>query len=380
MKDIEEIGIVSLAHKACASITMQCLDDAGITDRQTAFDRQISNAKKMGLMPDDQKVIRETLKEFGFFMQSTALENNNLKQVLKLLGNLKEPAVVFAQISDYKHLGGNMFALRFDGSKYSAIGETVKVDNLLYHFVTHVWIRWDDGVDRSPYPRKTVKRNVCRSSRIVHYEDTSCYKHFQPNPLGNYIGDCVVRAVSGALDIPWEEAIDLLSSAQETTVNATEVFPLILKKNGFFHRKALTRNGRRLDGKSFCEEMNRKCRNGERIFAYVGRLHVAAIVPVINNDGKAVYKIIDSWNSTNRLIGEYWIMRPAKESDSAHTNNRPTPKAFCIGEHIIHPSFGDGTVTEIVTGVLTVDFGVNGLRRLGAAWVQKNCSYRLKAV
>lgn len=35
--EIEENGIVSLDHKSCASITVQCLVDAGVTDFRTAF-------------------------------------------------------------------------------------------------------------------------------------------------------------------------------------------------------------------------------------------------------------------------------------------------------------------------------------------------------
>ena len=33
--EIEENGIVSFDHKSCASITVQCLVDAGVTDFRT---------------------------------------------------------------------------------------------------------------------------------------------------------------------------------------------------------------------------------------------------------------------------------------------------------------------------------------------------------
>lgn len=63
-------------------------------------------------MPDDFKIIRETLHNVGFVMQSTALEGIQGKSVINRLGNLGTPAVVFLQVSDCSHLGGNMAALR----------------------------------------------------------------------------------------------------------------------------------------------------------------------------------------------------------------------------------------------------------------------------
>ncbi len=67
-------AVTSLEYKSCAALTIQCLADSGVTDWKTAFKQQIANAKKLGLMPDDFKVIRETLQDFGFVMQSTAVE------------------------------------------------------------------------------------------------------------------------------------------------------------------------------------------------------------------------------------------------------------------------------------------------------------------
>lgn len=48
-----EDGVTILEHKSCAALTIQCLADSGICSWNTAFDKHISNAKKLGLMPDD---------------------------------------------------------------------------------------------------------------------------------------------------------------------------------------------------------------------------------------------------------------------------------------------------------------------------------------
>lgn len=169
--EIKENGIVSLDHKSCASITVQCLVDSSVTDWRTAFNMQINHAIKLGQMPDDIKVMRETLKAFGFVMQSTQVEDIRVQELLNKLGRLGRSALLFIQVVDYKHLGGNMIALGTDGFKYTLISPTLqKLDAIAHYRTAHVWIRWNDGVDRSPYPRRSVRRknsvaSHCRSMK-----------------------------------------------------------------------------------------------------------------------------------------------------------------------------------------------------------------------
>ena len=297
---------VSATWKSCAALTIQCLADSGITNWQTAFHRQISNAKKRGLMPDDFNVIRETLQDFGFAMQSTAVEKIHVSEALSKIGVSSVPAIVFHQLWDYHYSGGYMAAVRMDDGKYIPVSSHSCPDNLDSCWVDHVWIRWSDGVDRSPYPRKAVHRKTQKPKRRS-IPETAHFKPFQPNPCNNYIRDCVIRAIAGAMEITWEDALDTLAAMREVTVNAREVYPRVLEKHGFLHHPPLVRNGRKLDGNAFCEEMSKTYRHGERIFARVGRLHAAAIVPIQDEEGKESYKIIDSWDSSARLIGEYWV-------------------------------------------------------------------------
>ena len=301
----------SSQHKTCAALTIQNLADSGITDWQTAYQQHIKNAKKLGRMPDDPAVIRETLQHFGFAMQSAALEACHVSTVFSKLGHFSVPAVVFLQLSDFHYQGGYMAAVYATGDTYVSVATFPIADPLDHRWVNHVWIRWDDGIDRSPYPRRGVKRRKISSSPKRDLSETPYFKPFQPNPCGNYISDCVVRAVAGVLDISWGKAVDLLAAMQETTINSRKVYPAVLEQQGLIHHSPLCVGGRHLDGKTFCEKMNQTYHNGERIVAHVGRLHLAAIVPVAGADGKSSYKIIDSWDSSARLIGEYWVL-PAK--------------------------------------------------------------------
>lgn len=161
--------------------------------------------------------------------------------------------------------------------------------------------------------------------------------------------------------------MDRLASFGETTVNAQNVYPKVLEREGFVYHKPLSRNGRRLTSKEFCTEIEKLCRNGERIFAHCGRSHVVAIILV---DGH--YKIIDSWDSSNRYIGEFWVKTCDKPKMSPKVE-KMFSESFSVGDWLNHPSFSAGIITSVMSGVVTIDFGEKGFRRLGDAWVLKNC-------
>lgn len=78
-----------------------------------------------------------------------------------------------------------------------------------------------------------------------------------------------------------------------------------------------------------------------------------------------------------RLIGEYWVLPTTMhktEGTTAKFQGTHGQKETCVGGLLIHPTFGQGIITDAVLGVLTIDFGEKGSRRLGEDWVQKHCS------
>lgn len=61
-------------------------------------------------------------------------------------------------------------------------------------------------------------------------------EYYNPNPTGRHVGDCTVRALSKALDIPWEKAY--LKLAQKGYImgdmpSSNAVFGAVLRENGF---------------------------------------------------------------------------------------------------------------------------------------------------
>lgn len=176
-------AIVSITHKSCAALAIQCLADSGITDWQTAFNQQISNAKKLGLMPDDFKVIRETLQNFGFVLQGTAIEGMRVSDVLFCLCKLRTAATVFLQVSDYMHLGGNMMAVQINDGKYSYVNTPSDSNFPNMRRFSHVWIRWSDGIDRSPYPRRSVNRTSKHHPERENSPKRPIISHFSLIPV-----------------------------------------------------------------------------------------------------------------------------------------------------------------------------------------------------
>lgn len=109
------------------------------------------------------------------------------------------------------------------------------------------------------------------------------WQKFNPNPCGRSLGDCAVRAISAALEVPWDKAYDALCTEGYSRCDmpsADETWSAVLKKNGF-GGPYLTRVR---TAQEFCELHPR----GVYVLAFGG--HVATV-----RDGE----IWDSWNSEN---------------------------------------------------------------------------------
>ena len=234
--------------------------------------------------------------------------------------------------------------------------------------ISDIWIRWADGQDHSPVKRR--KGRTGKKKNLSIPADHEAFHYLQKNPPER-IGDCVIRAFAAALDISWDEAMDRIASAsnnENTTVNTAPVYHQLLKKEGFSKRSPMHINGKKLTGKEFCRELDKMLLNGERVFAYVGRNHVAAVLPFIEH-GTTHYKIVDSWDSSDRLIGDYWIKEPTREE-----GRMSIEKVMLVGSYVTHPLFGRGKVQSVHrSGWVAIDFPKGGFRVLDCRWIKHNC-------
>ena len=63
------------------------------------------------------------------------------------------------------------------------------------------------------------------------------YIYYQPNPCGRSVGDCVVRAISAALDLDWDDAFDILAKFAKNMCDmpsSDQVSGAVLRANGFY--------------------------------------------------------------------------------------------------------------------------------------------------
>lgn len=236
------------------------------------------------------------------------------------------------------------------------------------YYISDIWIRWADGQDHSPVKRR--KGRTAKEKKIVIPPDHEAFHYLQKNPKER-IGDCVIRAFAAVLDISWNEAMDRIASAsgnENTTVNTATVYHQLLKQEGFSRRSPMHMNGKKLTGKEFCRELDKVLLNGERVFAYVGRNHVAAVLPFAEH-GTTHYKIVDSWDSSDRLIGDYWIKEPTRQEGFMTIE-----KVMLVGTYVTHPLFGRGKVQSVHrSGWVAINFPNGGFRVLDCRWVKHNC-------
>ena len=354
---------------------IRCLEELELLDRKEALALTAEKSEALGRLPNDPEVARQVLESQGFVRQSSRLEDQGCETVLRLLEGRGAPAQLVLRVRDGRVAGGESLAFRTQGEAWTPLSPQAVPAYMTRRGVAQVWLRWPDGVDRSPFPRRPGKPPRVRGRKLP--PETDCYRPFQPNPQGNSTGDCVVRGMAGVLGLSWEESLETLLAEGDPTVNSSRVYEKVLARRGFVRCKPLTDRGRRLDGAAFCKELDWRCREGERVLAHVGRSHVAAVLPQPRPQGGTRYKILDSWDSTDRKIGEFWVL-PAKEKagepePKAPQTPAPPPERFPRGSRMTHPDFGAGQVTRTEDYVLTVDFGAQGIRRLGRSWVERNC-------
>lgn len=123
------------------------------------------------------------------------------------------------------------------------------------------------------------------------------WKKFNNNPVQRNVGDCAVRAVSVALDVPWEEAYTMMAAngfqmADMPSSNAT--WGAVLRQHGFY--RAIIPN--ECPDCFTAEDFANDHPDGVYVLGFGN--HVATVV-----DGV----IYDSWDSRNEIPIYYWYRK-----------------------------------------------------------------------
>lgn len=150
-------------------------------------------------------------------------------------------------------------------------------------------------------------------TRQKKYPDTPVFHYYNRNPHNRLTGDCTIRAISTALDIPYNEVVmDMARLQCETGYAADSLIDRYLASKGWKkHKQPKYWNGKKMNGFAFCLvlinelehldsvtcDLQEEITVSDRIIANIGTNHIVAII-----DGK----VNDIWDSTDGCIGNYW--------------------------------------------------------------------------
>lgn len=118
--------------------------------------------------------------------------------------------------------------------------------------------------------------------------------NYNANPIANRVEDCAVRAVAVALDIPWDDAFDLIAhNAKQmgTMPHSNAAWGSVLRQHGFTRSIISNSCPDCYTIKDFCRE-------------YPLGVYVVGtgshVVTVIDGD------IYDTWDSSNEIPQYFW--------------------------------------------------------------------------
>ena len=134
-------------------------------------------------------------------------------------------------------------------------------------------------------------------TRQQKYPDTATFHYYNANPKNRITGDCRIRAISVACEVPYNQVVmDLAKIQCETGYDqcCNQGIDILLKQYGWIkHKQPRKPDNTKYTGAEFCE----RARKYENYIANIGGHHIVAIVGG---------KVWDIWDSTSGCIGNYW--------------------------------------------------------------------------
>lgn len=126
------------------------------------------------------------------------------------------------------------------------------------------------------------------------------WQEYNPNPTGRHVGDCAIRAVAKALNIDWEQAYALVSSAGYSMgdmPSSNSVWGAVLRQHGFYRSAIPNSCSDCYTAEDFLKD------NPKGIYVLGFGQHVATAV-----DGT----LYDSWNSLGEIPQYVWFKKESK--------------------------------------------------------------------
>ena len=143
---------------------------------------------------------------------------------------------------------------------------------------------------------------MARRSRKEKYPDTQVFHNFNANPKNRITGDCRIRAICTACEVPYNQVVmDLAKIQCETGYDQTtnQGLDILLKQYGWVKCSQPRKiDNTKYTGKELCKLIQNGKFPNKNMIINIGGHHMACII-----DGK----IWDIWNSTEGCVGNYWV-------------------------------------------------------------------------
>ena len=142
------------------------------------------------------------------------------------------------------------------------------------------------------------------------YPDTDTFTYYNANPKNKVTTDCWLRAISTGLNKDYVQVLREMVEVSIKTgyeVSDKRTIEKYLAANNFVKMKQPRKyDNTKYTGSEWCNHLNSNGYTGN-IIAMIGGHHIVAIKPT-NSDGlNKKYKIHDTWNSSYKCIGNYYI-------------------------------------------------------------------------
>ena len=137
--------------------------------------------------------------------------------------------------------------------------------------------------------------------RQEKYPNTKWFIYHNQNPKNRITGDCVIRAISKALNLNYNDVLKELCEIQIKTgysIDENRTIEKFMNQHGWIKMKQERKiDNTKYTGKEFCEQI---AKHNKNYVANIGGHHIVAIC------NKQIY---DIWNCSNKTVGIYYVKK-----------------------------------------------------------------------
>lgn len=286
-----------------------------------------SRAAQLAVRPYDVEVVNSILDNIGL---TRITKPDTLAELKRLLADKN---VAFGRFGAGTE-SGRVVVFFSQGDNLMALSDTFpffsnRINSMWLGNKEHVRSRIRELLNDTQCDQTVECRPIVHEHR--RDKDTKYYHYFQPNPEAHNIGDCVVRAFCAVTDEGWRSVMRQLAASLDNRnldFNYDNNFLNLLLDKGFGRCYPVPKiDGRLIDGIELCDWLKQRYPKGNcKAFAFVGRSHVAGVLPHEADDGEIYYRFYDSWDSTSRTITDLFI----KVDDPVLPTEIPKKRLSCI--------------------------------------------------